>query len=65
MVAHFFSVGVGKRGNDKKWKHMYFVLDGEKQHLYYFDHDKKTKPKGLVDLSYGAIYPVHDSCFGR
>lgn len=44
---------------------MFFVLDGEKQHLYYFDHDKKTKPKGLIDLSYGAVYPVHDSCFGR
>lgn len=58
--------GLGKRGNDtKKWKHMYFVLDGEKQHLYYFEHDKKTKPKGLVDLSYGAVYPVHDSYFGR
>nr|XP_039272599.1 ras GTPase-activating protein 1-like [Styela clava] len=58
--------GVGKRGYEtKKWKHMFFVLDGQKQHLYYFEHDKKTKPKGLVDLSYGAVYPIHDSYFGR
>uniref|UniRef100_H2Y687 Ras GTPase-activating protein 1 n=1 Tax=Ciona savignyi TaxID=51511 RepID=H2Y687_CIOSA len=58
--------GMGKRGHDnKKWKSMFFVLHGEKQHLYFFDHEKKTKPKGLIDLSYGAVYPVHESYFGR
>ena len=57
---------MGKRGHDmKKWKSMFFVLHGEKQHLYYFEHEKKTKPKGLIDLSYGAVYPVHESYFGR
>lgn len=44
---------------------MFFALHGEKQHLYYFEHEKKTKPKGLIDLSYGAVYPVHESYFGR
>lgn len=59
-------LGLGKRGyENKKWKQMHFVLDGEKQHLYFFEHDKKTKPKGLIDLSYGAVYPVHASYFGR
>nr|XP_002127238.1 ras GTPase-activating protein 1 [Ciona intestinalis] len=58
--------GMGKRSHDnKKWKPMFFVLHGEKQHLYYFEHEKKTKPKGLIDLSYGAVYPVHESYFGR
>ncbi|CAK8676614.1 unnamed protein product [Clavelina lepadiformis] len=64
--GQLYKKGMGKRGHDmKKWKSMFFVLHGEKQHLYYFEHEKKTKPKGLIDLSYGAVYPVHESYFGR
>jgi len=58
--------GMGKKGHEsKKWKPLFFVLNGEKQYLYYFEHSKKTKPKGLIDLSYGAVYPVDESYFGR
>nr|CAB3265445.1 ras GTPase-activating protein 1 [Phallusia mammillata] len=58
--------GMGKKGHEtKKWKLLFFAFHGEKQHLYYFEHAKKTKPKGLIDLSYGAVYPVDDSYFGR
>jgi len=54
-----------KSQRTKKWKYMYFVLNGTEQQLYYFDNEKRSKPKGLIDLSYSAIYPVHDSLFGR
>eukprot|EP00795_Rhopilema_esculentum_P006419 gene6419-11860_t len=49
----------------KKWKRFYFALNGSEQHLCYFEHVKRTKPKGLIDLSYSAIYLVHQSLFGR
>ena len=49
----------------KKWKNLYFVLNGTEQHLYYFENTKRSKPKGLIDLSYAALYPVHDSFFDR
>lgn len=26
---------------------------------------QRSKPKGLIDLSYSSLYPVHDSFFGR
>ncbi|KAH9524517.1 Ras GTPase-activating protein 1 [Bulinus truncatus] len=35
------------------------------KYLYYFENEKKSKPKGIIDLSYSALYPVHDSLFGR
>lgn len=44
---------------------MYFVLNGTEQQLYYFDNQKRSKPKGLIDLNYSSLYPVHDSLFGR
>lgn len=49
----------------KKWKRFYFALNGDEQHLCYFEHIKRTKPKGLIDLSYSAVYSVHQSLFGR
>lgn len=54
-----------KSQRTKKWKYMYFVLNGTEQQLYYFDNQKRSKPKGLIDLSYSSLYPVHDSFFGR
>ncbi|ELT91839.1 hypothetical protein CAPTEDRAFT_152841, partial [Capitella teleta] len=54
-----------KSQKTKKWKYMYFVLNGTEQQLYYFENQKRSKPKGLIDLSYSSIYPVHDSFFGR
>jgi Ras GTPase-activating protein 1 len=54
-----------KSQRTKKWKSLYFVLNGTEQQLYYFDNQKRSKPKGLIDLSYSSLYPVHDSLFGR
>jgi len=64
--GHLLKKGIGKRGHDnKKWKNLFFALNGEEQCLYFFEHEKKTRPKGLIDLGYGAVYPVHESYFGR
>ncbi|CAG5122423.1 unnamed protein product [Candidula unifasciata] len=57
---------LSKRSDRKKiWKPFYFVLNGTEKYLYYIENDKKSKPKGIIDLSYSALYPVHDSLFGR
>ncbi|XP_056643425.1 ras GTPase-activating protein 1 [Diorhabda sublineata] len=51
----------------KKWKLLYFVLlvDGTDTHLYLYDNPKRTKPKGLIDLSCAYLYQVHDSLWER
>ncbi|XP_070541978.1 ras GTPase-activating protein 1-like isoform X2 [Ptychodera flava] len=54
-----------KSGRTKKWKVLYFVLNGAEQQLYFFENEKRTKPKGLVDLVYSTVYTVHESLFGR
>lgn len=57
----FFSTGKGKR-----WKNLYFILEGSDAQLIYFESEKRaTKPKGLIDLSVCSVYVVHDSLFGR
>ncbi|KAF4529422.1 hypothetical protein B566_EDAN003516 [Ephemera danica] len=47
-----------KSEKNKKWKNMYFVLqvDGTDTHLYFYDNPKRTKPKGLIDLSCAYLY---------
>lgn len=56
-----FSTGKGKR-----WKNLYFILEGNDAQLIYFESEKRaTKPKGLIDLSVCSVYGVHDSLFGR
>lgn len=44
----------------KKWKALYFVLlqEGTDTHLYFYDSPKRTKPKGLIDLSCAYLYQV-------
>ncbi|XP_022105967.1 ras GTPase-activating protein 1-like [Acanthaster planci] len=54
-----------KSSKHKKWKTYFFVLNSTEQHLYYFENDKRTKPKGLIDLGYGSVYMVHESLFNR
>ncbi|KAL0271640.1 UNVERIFIED_CONTAM: hypothetical protein PYX00_008669 [Menopon gallinae] len=56
-----------KSDKAKKWKSMYFELltDGTDTHLYFYDNPKRTKPKGLIDLSCSYLYQVHDSVFER
>lgn len=43
-----------------KWKQLYFALinDGAETHLFFYDSPKKTKPKGLIDLSCAYLYQV-------
>lgn len=50
-----------------KWKQQYFVLkeDGTDRHLYFYEHPKRTKPKGLIDLSCAYLYAVHESFFDK
>ncbi|XP_014259409.1 ras GTPase-activating protein 1 [Cimex lectularius] len=56
-----------KSEKNKKWKSMYFVLivDGTDTHLCFYDNPRRTKPKGLIDLSCAYLYQVHDSVFER
>ncbi|XP_074650781.1 ras GTPase-activating protein 1-like isoform X2 [Tubulanus polymorphus] len=49
----------------KKWKNFYFMLNKTDQQLYFFESVKRSRPKGLIDLSYTSMYPVHDSFFER
>jgi len=46
---------------------MFFVLlvEGSDTHLYLYENPKRTKPKGLIDLSCAYLYQVHDSVFDR
>lgn len=53
-------------GKSKRWKNLYFILEGNNSQLIYFESEKRaTKPKGLIDLSVCTVYGVHDSLFGR
>uniref|UniRef100_A0A452TFB5 Ras GTPase-activating protein 1 n=1 Tax=Ursus maritimus TaxID=29073 RepID=A0A452TFB5_URSMA len=55
-----------KKGKGKRWKNLYFILEGSDAQLIYFESEKRaTKPKGLIDLSVCSVYVVHDSLFGR
>ncbi|XP_031950989.1 ras GTPase-activating protein 1-like [Corvus moneduloides] len=55
-----------KKSKGKRWKNLYFILEGNDAHLIYFESEKRaTKPKGLIDLSVCSVYGVHDSLFGR
>ncbi|KAK9884928.1 hypothetical protein WA026_009165 [Henosepilachna vigintioctopunctata] len=51
----------------KKWKLLYFVLlvEGIDTYLYLYENPKRTKPKGLIDLSCAYLYQVHDSLWER
>uniref|UniRef100_A0A8C9VJI1 RAS p21 protein activator 1 n=1 Tax=Scleropages formosus TaxID=113540 RepID=A0A8C9VJI1_SCLFO len=54
------------KGKGKRWKTLYFILEGNDSHLIYFESEKRaTKPKGLIDLSVCSVYGVHDSMFDR
>lgn len=54
-----------KRQKPKKWKNMYFILNGTERQLRFFENEKRSKPKGMIDLAFSSLYPVHDSFFGR
>ena len=56
-----------KSEKNKKWKSMHFVLQNEngEDRLYFFDNPKRTKPRGLIDLSCSYLYQVHESLFDR
>lgn len=52
-----------KSEKNKKWKALYFVLlvDATDTHLYLYDNPKRTKPKGLIDLSCAYLYQVDET----
>jgi len=56
-----------KKDKLARWKQQYFVLkqDGTDTHLYVYDNPKRTKPKGLIDLSCAYMYMVHESLFDK
>lgn len=49
-----------KSEKNKKWKTLYFVLQNEngEDRLYFFDTPKRTKPRGLIDLTCSYLYQV-------
>ena len=49
-----------KSEKNKKWKNMYFMLQNEhgEDRLYFYDNPKRTKPRGLIDLSCSYLYQV-------
>lgn len=51
----------------KKWKLLYFVLlvDGTDTHLYLYENPKRTKPKGLIDLSCAYLYQVEKRFYAQ
>ncbi|EDO36190.1 predicted protein [Nematostella vectensis] len=54
-----------KKGHRNKWKRMFCVLDADEQRLSFFENEKRTKPKMLLDLTFSTVYAVLESFFGR
>eukprot|EP00117_Sycon_ciliatum_P015030 scpid53072/ scgid4063/ Ras GTPase-activating protein 1; Ras p21 protein activator; p120GAP len=54
-----------KVGHSKKWKEFYFSLKVSERHLLFFESDKSSHPKGLIDLNFCNLYNVHESLHGR
>uniref|UniRef100_A0A034VMS3 Ras GTPase-activating protein 1 n=2 Tax=Bactrocera dorsalis TaxID=27457 RepID=A0A034VMS3_BACDO len=56
-----------KSDKTAKWKQLYFALisEGSETHLCFYDNPKKTKPKGLIDLSCAYLYQCHESLWER
>ncbi|XP_052279631.1 ras GTPase-activating protein 1-like isoform X4 [Dreissena polymorpha] len=54
-----------KSNKNKRWKSFYFILNGSNRELCFFENEKRSKSKGLIDLNYSELYPVDDSFFGR
>uniref|UniRef100_A0AAQ5XQ25 RAS p21 protein activator (GTPase activating protein) 1a n=1 Tax=Amphiprion ocellaris TaxID=80972 RepID=A0AAQ5XQ25_AMPOC len=47
------------KGKGKRWKNLYFILEGNDAQLIYFESEKRaTKPKGLIDLSVCSVYDI-------
>jgi Ras GTPase-activating protein 1 len=56
-----------KKEKTERWKQQYFVLkqEGQDSHMYIYEHPKRTKPKGLIDLSCAYLYAAHESLFDK
>uniref|UniRef100_A0A182VZT1 Ras GTPase-activating protein 1 n=1 Tax=Anopheles minimus TaxID=112268 RepID=A0A182VZT1_9DIPT len=56
-----------KSDKTAKWKQLFFALlvEGSETHLCFYDNPKKTKPKGLIDLSCAYLYQCHESFWER
>uniref|UniRef100_A0A8C6VGX9 RAS p21 protein activator 1 n=1 Tax=Naja naja TaxID=35670 RepID=A0A8C6VGX9_NAJNA len=54
-----------KKSKGKRWKNLYFILEGNDAQLIYFESEKRaTKPKGLIDLSVCSVYDIIFKYFG-
>ncbi|KAH0628075.1 hypothetical protein JD844_008775 [Phrynosoma platyrhinos] len=48
-----------KKSKGKRWKNLYFILEGNDAQLIYFESEKRaTKPKGLIDLSVPNCFQI-------
>ncbi|RDD43752.1 Ras GTPase-activating protein 1 [Trichoplax sp. H2] len=54
-----------KRKGGKKWRTYHCLLIQKEQRLYYYESDKRAKPKGIIDISHSTVYPLHDGLIGR
>jgi Ras GTPase-activating protein 1 len=54
-----------KGSKSNRWKPMLFTLNHSEQHLFMHENEKRAKPKGMIDLGYATVMPVHPSLFGK
>ncbi|CAG2112838.1 unnamed protein product [Medioppia subpectinata] len=54
-----------KSQKHKKWKQLWFALNSKDRALYYYAGERRTRPKGIVDLNYSYVYGCHDSLFDK
>lgn len=66
-IKHYGYLNKKSDKGAKKWKPLYCVLlqEGTDTHLYFYDSPKRTKPKGLIDLSCAYLYQVHESLWEK
>lgn len=54
-----------KSQRSKKWKPFFFVLAPDEQTLYFYENERKVRPKGLIDLNCSYVYLVHETLFDK
>ncbi|XP_054153029.1 ras GTPase-activating protein 1-like [Oppia nitens] len=50
-----------------KWKSQFAVVsnDANDASLFFYDSERRMRPKAIVDLNYSCVYSCHDSLFDR
>ncbi|VDM93988.1 unnamed protein product, partial [Onchocerca ochengi] len=55
-----------RKCKEDRWKRCYVKLnDSDGSQLYVFDHEKRTKPKVVLDLSFCFVYKIPEGSFDR